>query len=68
MSEARTEFGMDWIRKISKMETYNITPYEINTSIIEFAKIIVELCRTGEEIDTETLNTIAEVSDEMSRK
>lgn len=33
----------DWIELVSKMETYNITPYEINKSIIEFAKAILEL-------------------------
>ena len=33
----------EWIEEISKLETYDISPYEINKSIIEFAKAILEL-------------------------
>ena len=47
MSEERMsraeKSGMEWIEKVSKMETFNISPYEINKSIVEFAKAIVEL-------------------------
>jgi len=35
-----------WLEAVSKLQTYEISPYEINKSIIEFAKILVELCRT----------------------
>ena len=33
--------GIEWVEKVSKLETYEISPYEINRSIIEFAKVIL---------------------------
>ncbi len=33
----------NWIELVSKLETYEISPFEINKSIIEFAKALLEL-------------------------
>lgn len=32
-----------WIETVSKLQTYEISPFEINKCIIEFAKALLEL-------------------------
>ena len=33
----------EWIELISELETYEISPFEINKCVIEFAKALLEL-------------------------
>ena len=35
-----------WIETVSKLQTYEISPFEINKSIIEFAKAILSIDAT----------------------
>lgn len=63
----------DWIELVSRMETYDVDPFTINKSVVEFAKAILELNEQmekpiEEEIDQDTLIKIAEAAEEMSRK